>query len=168
MSLLGKEKNKIINKKEILFYDAVVLAEYIITKCVKEDMPISNLQLQKILYFIQYNFFKHFEAPAFLNTIEAWQHGPVVPDVYNKFAFMAGNPIIREFDISDEIFEFDVDKALVNKVTESCRKMRPWDLVELTHKEGSPWRQVFKDGQKNEIPLQIIAKYAKDRKEHGK
>lgn len=168
MSLFGKEKNKIINEKEILFYDAVVLAEYIITKCVKEDMPISNLQLQKILYFIQYNFFKNFEAPAFLNRIEAWQHGPVVPDVYNKFAFMAGNPIIREYDISEKIFEYDLDKALVNKVTESCRKMRPWDLVELTHKEGSPWRQVFKDGQKNEIPLQIIAEYAKDRKEHGK
>ena len=168
MSKSSKEKNKVINGNEILIYDAVDLAEYIITKCVKEDIPISNLQLQKILYFIQYNFLKNFEVPAFRNRIEAWQHGPVVPDVYNKFAFMAGNPIIRKFNTTDKIFYYEADKLLVDKVTGSCRKLRPWDLVELTHKDGSPWRKVYKEGCKNVIPIEIIANYAKERKNNGK
>lgn len=166
--MFGFNKDKEKTEKDIMIYDANILAKYIITKCVKEDMPISNLQLQKILYFIQYNFFKNFNVPAFLNRIEAWAHGPVVPDVYYEYAYMAGNPIIREFDISEKIFLFEVDLSLVNKVTETCRSLRPWDLVDLTHKEGSPWRQVYQEGEKNEIPLQLIAKYAKERKEYGK
>ena len=34
-------------------YNAIDLARYIISKCSKEQCPISNLQLQKILYYIQ-------------------------------------------------------------------------------------------------------------------
>lgn len=33
--------------------DALTLAQYVVTKCVHDGCPISNLQLQKILYFIQ-------------------------------------------------------------------------------------------------------------------
>ena len=34
-------------------YKAMELSTYIVSKCIKEDCPISNLQLQKILYYIQ-------------------------------------------------------------------------------------------------------------------
>ena len=37
-------------------YDAVELAKYIVSKCIKDEHPISNLQLQKILYYIQKRF----------------------------------------------------------------------------------------------------------------
>lgn len=168
MFWFNKEKDNEKNEKDVMFYDANVLAEYIITKCVREDIPISNLQLQKILYFIQYNFLKNFSVPAFFNKIEAWPHGPVVPDVYYEFAYMAGNPIVREFNIGEELFLYNADLLLVNKVTESCRSLRPWHLVDLTHKDGSPWKQVYQEGKKNEITLQIIAKYAKERQTHEK
>ena len=34
-------------------YNALDIAKYIITKCNKDGFPISNLQLQKILYNLQ-------------------------------------------------------------------------------------------------------------------
>ena len=40
-------------------YDALELAKYIVTKCIKDGCPISNLQLQKTLYFIQRQFLKN-------------------------------------------------------------------------------------------------------------
>lgn len=34
-------------------YDALTIAMYIIDKCFKEGEPVTNLRLQKLLYFIQ-------------------------------------------------------------------------------------------------------------------
>ena len=62
-------------------YSALELSKYIVTKCINDGEPISNLQLQKILYYIQRDFLRQGEA-AFSDTIEAWQFGPVVPNVY--------------------------------------------------------------------------------------
>lgn len=33
--------------------DAMSLAKYTVTKCEKDNQPISNLQLQKMMYFLQ-------------------------------------------------------------------------------------------------------------------
>ena len=51
-------------------YSALELSKYIVTKCINDGKPISNLQLQKILYYIQRDFLKQGE-PAFSATIEA-------------------------------------------------------------------------------------------------
>ena len=37
-------------------YTAMDLAKYIVSKCYYDGCPISNLQLQKILYYIQKEF----------------------------------------------------------------------------------------------------------------
>lgn len=57
-------------------YKAMDLANYIVDKCIKDNVPITNLQLQRILYFVQKDFLKR-GSPAFLDEIEAWEFGPV-------------------------------------------------------------------------------------------
>ena len=59
---------------------ALDVAKYMVTKCVQDKCPISNLQVQKILYFIQKDFLQN-GSEAFSDDIEAWQFGPVVPEV---------------------------------------------------------------------------------------
>ena len=86
--------------------DALALAKYIVTKCVKDDCPISNLQLQKILYFIQVDSLKRTGKTAFPDSIEAWQFGPVVPRVYY---FFCGNGALSILDTFD-----DVDSSLLS------------------------------------------------------
>ena len=39
-------------------YKAIDLSKYIVSKCVRDNIPISNLQLQKILYYIQKEFLR--------------------------------------------------------------------------------------------------------------
>lgn len=65
-------------------YNAIDLSKYIVSKCVTDGHPISNLQLQKILYYIQKDFLQRDEV-AFSDNIEAWQFGPVVPNVYYHY-----------------------------------------------------------------------------------
>ena len=61
-------------------YRAMDIAKNIINKCTTDQHPISNLQLQKILYYIQKAFLEN-DRVAFEDESEAWQFGPVVPDV---------------------------------------------------------------------------------------
>ena len=43
-------------------YNAIDLSKYIVSKCVTDGHPISNLQLQKILYYIQKDFLQRDEV----------------------------------------------------------------------------------------------------------
>ena len=49
-------------------YNAIDLSKYIVSKCVKDGHPVSNLQLQKILYYIQKDFLQRDEI-AFSDNI---------------------------------------------------------------------------------------------------
>lgn len=46
---------------------------------------ISNLKLQKLLYYAQGFHLAIHDEPAFLEAIKAWMHGPVVPEVYHEY-----------------------------------------------------------------------------------
>ena len=46
---------------------------------------ISNLKLQKLLYYAQAWHLALYGEPLFRDRIEAWVHGPVVPPVFGAF-----------------------------------------------------------------------------------
>ena len=124
-------------------YRALEIARYIINKCTEEQHPISNLQLQKILYYIQRTYLLH-EAVAFSDEIEAWQFGPVVPDVYYHFCGFGSLPIRMKYETSLE--------------PKDCIIIDPWDMVDDTHMKGKAWDTVYRNGAGNrlEIPRELI------------
>lgn len=136
-------------------YSALDIAKYIIDKCTKEDCPISNLQLQKILYYIQKAYLKKHEY-AFSDGIEAWQFGPVVPEVYYYFCGFGAMPITSRYEIQLE------NTQIIDKITLEKRELNPWDLVEETHKKDGAWDRIYRAGQGNkvEIPVEYIMQEA--------
>lgn len=135
-------------------YKAMDLSAYIVSKCIKENCPISNLQLQKILYYIQKAFLDK-DSLAFSDDIEAWQFGPVVPNVYDHYCGYGAMPI------SFSSIEYEVgsqDKQLIDSIVESKRILAPWDLVEETHKKDGAWDRIYKDGlgAHEVIPVELI------------
>ena len=46
---------------------------------------LTNMKLNKLLYFAQGYYLKKYGRPLFDNAIEAWEHGPVVPEVYSAY-----------------------------------------------------------------------------------
>lgn len=131
-------------------YNALDIANYVIAKCNGDGYSISNLQLQKILYFIQKKFLLETNEPAFLNRIEAWQFGPVVPEVYYKYC---GYGAMGIFQYNNTNILTHQDKIMVDDVIATKRIVNPWDLVEETHKKGGAWDLVFKDGYGNKMPI---------------
>lgn len=64
-----------------------------LSKCILDNCPITNLQLQRILYLVQRNFLQKRGCPAFEDSIQAWQFGPVIPCVYYYFCGFGAMPI---------------------------------------------------------------------------
>lgn len=145
--------DKKVVKKEA-DYTALDIAQYIIDKCTREQHPISNLQLQKILYFLQKKYLVDKGQKLFIDEIQAWQFGPVVPDVYYQYCGFGSMPITMNYDIKLE----DNDEATVNPIIEEKRGKQPWDLVEETHASGKAWAEVYCEGQGNRrnIPVDLI------------
>ena len=54
---------------------------------------VSNLKLQKLLYYCQAWYLALYDGPLFDERIEAWTHGPCVPPVYGEFKVWQWNPI---------------------------------------------------------------------------
>jgi len=136
-------------------YTAVDVAKYIVTKCIKENTPITNLQLQKILYYIQRDYLQNVGLGLFPDNFEAWRFGPVVPSVYYVFSRYGSQPITKEYP-NIEIEEHDCE--LIDPIVEKKRLLNPWDMVEDVHKTGGAWDQVFKGGEgfKSVIPNELI------------
>ncbi len=135
-------------------YAAIDLSKYIVSKCIKDESPISNLQLQKILYYIQKDFLKE-DRLAFGDDIEAWQFGPVVPNVYYRYCGFGAMPItisMGEYSINIS------DKKWIDSIIDAKRSVAPWDLVKETHKTGGAWDKVFSGGSGNRkvIPVELI------------
>ena len=136
-----------------MYESALFIAQYIINKCTVEKKPISNLQLQKILYFIQLEFLKQGDQ-AFEDDFQAWQFGPLIPSVYYRFCGYGSSLIRMTYNLNIDGIHFEV----VDKIVESRRSEDPWSMVTQTHEKGKAWDIVYAngDGKYNIIPKELI------------
>lgn len=136
-------------------YKAIDLANYIVDKCIKDDAPITNLQLQRILYFVQKDFLKR-GSRAFSDDIEAWEFGPVVPNVYFCFCGFGAMPIL--FISRDTVPNLSTDKNIIDNIVENKRSLTPWEIAKETSKITGAWSKVYDNGKGSHriIPVDLI------------
>ena len=154
-------------------YKVLDVCRHVINYSNMHDYGISNLKLQKVLYFIQAYFLIKKTTPCFDAKIEAWDFGPVVPEAYHEYGqYGSGDiPVIESYIVFDEDniwnskrdrFEdtaiTDEDKALIDKVVDKFADYSATDLVSLTHRQ-SPWIDAYTSHQNNEITINAIREY---------
>ena len=135
---------------------ALDIAEYIINKCTVESYPISNLQLQKIMYYVQSDSLRDSESGLIEENFEAWQFGPVIPVVYYKYCGFGAMKIRISCEKELNISRDNLNR--MNKIIEEKRILNPWELVEDTHKQDKAWYEIYKDGagEHQVIPKSLI------------
>lgn len=130
-------------------YRAIEIAKYIISKCTRDKQPISNMQLQSILYYIQKEFLQ-LGTEAFPEEIQARTFGPIVPFVYYKYCGYEVKPIRIPYNSQlDEKYNTELDentKRIINPIIEKKRLLKPWDINhDIQHPEKA-WYQTYKNG----------------------
>lgn len=141
-------------------YPVLEVARYVIWYCQKMNYIVSNLKLQKILYFLQAEFLVANNMPCFNDRIEAWTFGPVVPNVYYEYRAF-GNAHIPCVDMTDNFSISGNDRQLMNDVIDTCSEYTASQLVDLTHHQ-SPWINAYKPRQNCEITQESIRTFFED------
>ena len=139
-------------------YSVLDIAKYIIWYCKEKGYPISNLRLQKVLYFVQADFLINRDIPCFMESIEAWDFGPVVPEVYHKYKIF-GSSMIPSFicgSIAEKIRT--LDKEMINEIVDLCAGKSTSELVDITHQQ-EPWKNAYRKYCNNIITNESIRKY---------
>jgi len=99
---------------------------------------ISNLKVQKMLYYVQGYHLALYDDRFFNEEIIAWQYGPVVPDVYHYFKTYGSSalPLPNSFDFDI----FDENKlSLIKEVNDVYGQYSALKLMDMTHQEA-PWK----------------------------
>ena len=145
---------------------ASVIADYFIYIANETGSYISNLKLQKLVYYAQAWHLAVYNAPLFDEDFEAWVHGPVIPALYYEYKQFGWKPILKEVErpsFSQEIQE------LLDEVTDEYFACDAFELEQMTHQED-PWIEARKSLPKDEasnviIPKQLMGDYYRQRLE---
>lgn len=133
---------------------ALDVAKYIVQEALHRESPVSNLKLQKLLYFVQGVSLALNNVPAFEDKIVAWKYGPVVEAVYYAYSMYGANNIIIPFEVDLDLTE--ELKTVVKLVLDELLEVSAIELVKETHVVGSPWSKV---NLNDIIPTDSIKKY---------
>lgn len=141
-------------------YSASLIAKWFVDWANAEDAGLSNMKLQKLLYYAQGHHLAKTGAPLFRDQIQAWSHGPVVPTVYKEFKRFGAEDVSLADDDSFEWNQVDADTTqFLNKVWNTYGGIAAWKLRNMTHAE-TPWKEHFEEGTYfTEIPIGDIQAY---------
>ena len=145
---------------------ALSMANYFIELAASQNKPVTPLRLMKLVY-IAHGYILAMLGRSVLNPrfdrVEAWKYGPVIPSVYHSFKIYGNRPIqaktvifIRESKDGVETSEPELEdteaKIICDFVWKRYEHFSDWDLVELLHKDNTPWKLVYEEGKNKEIP----------------
>lgn len=139
-------------------YSVIDVAKYIIVYCKQHGYSVSNLKLQKLLYFVQAQFLVTLGKAAFNEEIEAWDFGPVVPEAYQYFKIWgsAEIPEIAARGAAEKIYL--EDQKIMNEILSECAPYSASYLVETTHHQ-SPWVDAYEKYCSNTISQNAIKEF---------
>ncbi len=135
-------------------YDPRAVANLLLDLAAKDHdgpIPISNLALQKLLYFAHAHFLIRTETPLVQGYFEAWKYGPVHPAVYQAFKSEGDRPIMGRAEARNVMTgetwplappDDAAVRRLVGDILRSYGHLSPGRLIDITHAPKGPWATV--------------------------
>ncbi|MEZ7546394.1 Panacea domain-containing protein [Veillonella sp. 20925_1_51] len=118
---------------------------------------ISNLKLQKLLYYAYGCYLASTKKRLFSEHLEAWQHGPVVPEIYDIYKHYGAGSINSDSDSKVELEDEITD--VLEWVYNEFGQFTAWALRNRTHEER-PWLETE---QSQTISDDLIYEYFVDK-----
>lgn len=132
-------------------FDARAVANLILDLAGEDGKDISNLVLQKLVYFAHGQYLNQTGQPLVAGEFEAWQYGPVHPHVYNAFKDQGAsaiqtraqsvNPVTGERRAIPPLTD-NAAREVVSDVYRSLKRRSPTSLVAVSHAKNAPWHFV--------------------------
>lgn len=121
---------------------ALQVAKYFLAKANREGDLITNLKLQKLLYYAQAWYLVNYSKPLFREKIRPWALGPVVREVYSEFRNFEASFIIYKTTGKESNVFSDNQINYLNEFYDVFFKFTAHELVNMSHNE-SPWKNAY-------------------------
>ncbi len=128
------------NSNSILSPKLQAVSDYFIALSNETHNGITNLKLQKLVYYVQAWHLAAFGDPVFEEDFQAWVHGPVVPSLYHRYKSATYKPLIEDkekFSVLESRLPGNL-KLILDDVVEEYFGKTAYELERLTHSED-PW-----------------------------
>lgn len=130
-------------------FSAIHVSNSIIKRSFADDISLTPMKLQRILYFVASEYAKRTGVALFDEQFMLWQYGPVVQTVYDKFSCFKGNRITKYAKDAkgngfcvDETRD-DVLSAVLTEVWDRCKNIPAVTLSRVSVMEGSGWNKSY-------------------------
>ena len=119
------------------------IANYFLSK---EKHNINNLYLNQLIYTAQGLSLSYLGVPLFSEDIEAWQCGPVVPQVYCQFSYFGQKTITKKAG-QNKIGQYSLvskkDMKFILNIVWKLYQENRGVLIDLIYEKNAPWHIAF-------------------------
>jgi uncharacterized phage-associated protein len=147
-------------KINISLIDSIDVAKYFLSKANNDGDLITNLKMQKLLYYAQAWYLVNYGTPLFHEKISAWSLGPVITSAYTHFKKFGASPILYKNTGKESDIFTKKQIEYLDEFYGIFLKFSAHELVNMSHNE-SPWKDAFEKKEKT-ISNKVIKKYYTD------
>jgi uncharacterized phage-associated protein len=148
-------------------YDARIIALAFAHKGIIEHNPVTQMQLQKMVFYAHGYNFAIYDGPLVEQDFEAWRYGPVIPDIYQQYKFYGSSRVFNLLKIDTPFNNLAELNGLSPRAKRSVdytwnvtKKLDATILSAWTHQQGSPWSDVYEEDVNHiVIPNESIKSY---------
>ncbi len=147
-------------------FPPLAIANAVLEEAQRQGKSLTIMQLLKLVYIAHGWSLALFDRPLVSQPPQAWEHGPVFPEVYRWFRKFGSGPISEyaSTPLGSMIrAELSPEQAgVISSVVKSYGDMHAFTLSNITHQQGTPWSQSYQPGSSNLIPDGLIAAHYKE------
>jgi len=144
-------------------YASTLIARRLLSLAEADQRPKTPLEIVKLTYLCHGWHLTLTGKPLVSENAEAWQYGPVYPELYHAVKHYRASPVL---DVPKSGVEFFGDREIdatanqvIQNVFSAYKSFNGVQLSALTHQKGTPWDQTW-DGSRNKtIPDELIKKH---------
>jgi len=152
-------------------FDVRAVANFVLDLAETVSQPVTNMHINKIVYFLHVDYLVAFDAPLVTAKIEAWTHGPVFRELYREFKDAGESKITRRATVLDPLTgqrkkaEWNFSQEEEEFLTELVKKyvaLSASALRSSSHIEDGPWDQAWNHEGRANASMRISNQSIKD------
>lgn len=159
-------------------YKNIGIANWFIQKGIDRGAPLTQMQLQKLMYFAHALSLASGRGPIIRGQFLAWKYGPVLQELYDFTKSWGREGIKNPIHVPDgSPYQLKIpvapkdDRELMTVLESTWQTFAEYDahkLSELSHEVGSPWEKAYtKTGAGTVISDTAISDFYRPRVTNG-
>src|SRR4051794_38624318 len=124
-------------------YDARTVANEFLRVAWQNGHSLTNMQLQKLVYIAHGYSLALVDLPLVKQPVQAWRYGPVIKTLYDSLRQYGAGTVTDMVNILPSQQVSETFRALIDVVGDAYGRFSGPQLSTMTHRAGTPWREIF-------------------------